>query len=175
MFENKLSRLLTGLKNREAILLESQLKEHPSSVRSYLAIGDEAKIVVKNRNAIFFEDGREIRRVNGEPWKALKKFRREYPGWHFGYLGYDLGNQAESEKPNSEGSSGIPDMIFLKPRLLAEIKGDVMEWIYGDGSELKLNSTSSDQNRLGPFVDRFIPGVSKERYLQKSGGYPSAD
>lgn len=167
MFENKLSRLLTGLKNREAILLESQLKEHPSSVRSYLAIGDEAKIVVKNRKAIFFEDGREIRRVNGEPWKALKKFRREYPGWHFGYLGYNLGNQAESEKPNSEGSSGIPDMIFLKPRLLAEIKGDVMEWIYGDGSELKLNSTSSDQNRLGPFVDRFIPGVSKERYLQK--------
>src|SRR5690625_4753603 len=125
MFENKLSQLLTGLKNREAILLKSQLKEHHPSVRCYLASGDEAKIVVKNRKAIFCEDGREIRRVNGEPWKALKKFRREYPGWHFGYLGYDLGNQAESEKPNSEGSSGIPDMIFLKPRLLAEDRKSV--------------------------------------------------
>src|SRR5690625_3135534 len=159
MFENKLSRLLTGLKNREAILLESQLKEHSSSVRSYLAIGDEAKIVVKNRKAIFFEDGREIRRVNGEPWKALKKFRREYPGWHFGYLGYDLGNQAESEKPNSEGSSGIPDMIFLTSLLIVKKKEKVMEWIYVDCSELKLKSTSSDQNRLSPFVVRFIPGV----------------
>src|SRR5690625_7377608 len=130
MFENKLSRLLTGLKNREAILLESQLKEHPSSVRSYLAIGDEAKIVVKNRKALFFEDGRAIRRVNGEPWKALKKFRSENTGWHFGHLGYDLGHQAESEKPNTEGSSGIPDMVFLKPGLLAEIKGDSIARTY---------------------------------------------
>src|SRR5690625_2277202 len=154
MFENKLSRLLSGLINREAILLESQLQEHPSSLRSFLAIGHEAQIVVRSREAITFEDGRAMRRVNGEPWNAVKDFRTQYPGWHVGDLGYDLGNQAESEKPISDGSSGIPDMIFLNPRLLAEIKGDVMEWIYGDGSELKLNSTSRSEEHTSELQSR---------------------
>src|SRR5690625_7665346 len=121
MFENKLSRLLSGLINREAILLESQLQEHPSSVRSFLAIGHEAKIVVRRREAIIFEDGREMRRVSGEPWNALKELRREYTGWHFGYLGYDIGNQVESEKQKRERSYGIYDMIFLNARYMSSI------------------------------------------------------
>lgn len=101
------------------VWLESQMKDHPASSKSYLAALPVATIK---------SYGDEIHIQNNvthlDPWKALQEFRKEHNDWIFGYFGFDLKNFVETLSSNNSRLNTAPDMFFMVPQLLLEISKD---------------------------------------------------
>jgi len=100
-----------------SIFLESQLTGHPSSRYSIFAADPDVVIRAYGENVVL-ETGDAKDQFSHNPWQALQKVREEYPGWYFGYLGYDLKNYNESLTSQNRDYTGAPDLFFFKPATL---------------------------------------------------------
>ncbi|MBD3616374.1 MAG: anthranilate synthase component I family protein [Gracilimonas sp.] len=143
--QNYISQLITRLREQGAIiLLESQMKNHPASTKSFLAAQPKAWIKAYGNEIRVIEDGEE-RITKGNPWDALQKFRSKTEDWLFGYLGYDLKNYVEEVSSENQALNDAPDLFFMVPELLLEIdsqhniqviKGELPEGI--EPSEIRM-------------------------------------
>ncbi|MEX0719924.1 MAG: anthranilate synthase component I family protein [Balneolaceae bacterium] len=116
-----ISHLVRHLREQGAVmLLESQMREHPSSTKSYLAGKPSASIKAYGDSIEIMEDGFS-RSVKQNPWQALEEFRRRHNDWLFGYFGYDLKNYLEDLSSENGDVMGAPDLFFMKPEMLFEI------------------------------------------------------
>ncbi|MDR9414735.1 MAG: anthranilate synthase component I family protein [Gracilimonas sp.] len=102
------------------MFLESQMKGHPSSVRSFVAAEPAGWIKAWGNDIEIMQNG-QVRRFQQNPWQALKEFRKPKEDWLFGYLGYDLKNQLENLQSRNKALYKAPDMCFIKPGLILEI------------------------------------------------------
>lgn len=103
----------------DCILLESQSRDHPSSVNSLFAAHPIRSLRSSGRELIKTE-GEKEQRFRGHPWDALRQFRKECEGPIFGYLGYDLKNYSEQTplvSANEELIEGA-EMFFMEPATL---------------------------------------------------------
>ena len=108
-------------KNKEAfILLESQMKNHPASKTTFIAVGSVASISVYGNEICVIEEGIE-NIFQGHPWEALKEFRSVHTDWCFGFLGYDLKNHTEKLFSSNESLVDAPDLFFFVPEVVMEI------------------------------------------------------
>lgn len=156
------------LENPEVILLESQLQGHPSSKRSFLAIGHQAKMTARGEKIIIEKKNEDAETAYGNPWEVLKKFRNEHPGWHFGYFGYDLRNDIENLQNTRRIVSDLPDLMFIKPELLAEIRGEELEWIYGDEQAvMEVIAAHTSDGAHKPLSADIHPGITRSAYIKK--------
>ena len=65
------------------IILESQLKNHPSSGLSFVAAKPKSSITANGSTVEIVESGVK-KTVEMNPWEALKEFRSEKKRWLFG-------------------------------------------------------------------------------------------
>lgn len=149
-------------KKEDFILLESQMKKHPSSTVSFVAVGSKASIRAYRNKIHVSENGREVE-LEKNPWDALQNFRTKHQKeWIFGFLGYDLKNSIEDLVSENPSSVEAPDLYFLIPELVVKISDDGVEVIKGELSkdlpvteiEGEISITSTHQ-------------LEKEKYLEK--------
>ncbi len=101
------------------ILLESQLIGHPDSQSNFFAAFPEYEIIAFGDSILFKNHIEKVeQRFDMNPWDALEWFRQKAPGWHFGYLGYDLKNFNENLHSKNPIIQNVPDLYFFKPGLL---------------------------------------------------------
>jgi len=100
-----------------AVLLESQLEDHPASRRTIYAADPDTVIRARGCQITIESDGM-VSDTEGDPWRAVQELRSRRPGWYVGYLGYDLKNNLEKLHSRNEDPVGAPDMILFRPRLL---------------------------------------------------------
>jgi len=62
--------------------------------------------------------------LNHDPWIALQQFRRALPGFHTGYLGYDLKNYRETLHSSNKDPLEMPDLWIGYPRHVMMIEED---------------------------------------------------
>lgn len=98
----------------DVVLLDSQLPEHPSSGNSYLFAGFDA--------VFRWDQHQESSTANGDPWKALARFRERFPGYCCGFLGYDLKNAREQLSSGNPDPVGLPDMWMGRPTRMYILK-----------------------------------------------------
>lgn len=100
-----------------AILMESQLDDHPSS--RYIIYATDPSVIIQARGKqVTIEVNGRTNRLSHNPWDALKKVRHDYPGWYVGYLGYDLKNHIENLTSGNTDLTGAPDLFFFQPGTL---------------------------------------------------------
>ncbi|MEX2479148.1 MAG: anthranilate synthase component I family protein [Gracilimonas sp.] len=122
--EHYISNLITHLrKEGPVIFLESQMKNHPASSKSYLAALPESYIKAFGDRIQIVEDGKEDE-CKANPWEALRQFRNKKKDWLFGYFGYDLKNYTEDLSSGNTNLANTPDLFFMVPGLLIEINRD---------------------------------------------------
>lgn len=103
------------------VWLDSQSQEHPASRVSYLAGCPDAEIsCYGDRVDISDREGRRDVHT-GNFFDAFRSFRQRYPGWHFGWLGYDLKNHTESLESDGEDAAGLPDLYYFRPKVLIRV------------------------------------------------------
>ena len=116
-----ISNLIPELKREGPVIyLESQMKSHPSSTKSFLAAQPIAWIKAWG-DSITISDNSGERDFKADPWDALQKFRDEHNDWLFGYLGYDLKNFIEDITSKNETKNSAPDLFFMIPGLLLQV------------------------------------------------------
>ncbi|HBQ61542.1 MAG TPA: anthranilate synthase component I family protein [Balneolaceae bacterium] len=119
--EKYISQLIRHLrKSGPVILLESQMKEHPASTKSYIAFKPTAWIKAWKDQIEVMKKG-ESEWFQEKAWDAFKNFREEQQDWLFGYLGYDLKNELEDLYSHNKELIGAPDLFFMNPGFLLEI------------------------------------------------------
>lgn len=115
-----------------AILLESQLADHPSSQKTYMA-AQPVRSIRAYGSTIIENDGENEKRYSSDPWKALQNFRKRKKSWLFGYLGYDLKNYTEKLTSDNKAYVQTPDLFFIEPAVLLCVdKSGNVESISGD-------------------------------------------
>ena len=114
-WDTMLQTLLLEREQGEVLLLDSQLRGHPSSQTSYLFAGIHPKL-------IWPQDEGKVQPLTGnighstpqtvtaDPWHQLSEFRRKHPGYCCGYLGYDLKNIRENLNSANHDAAGLPDL-----------------------------------------------------------------
>ncbi|MCC5914500.1 MAG: anthranilate synthase component I family protein [Balneolaceae bacterium] len=159
--------LRSARKDSSLICLESQLKEHPSSVKSYVAGLPAASISARGNTIRINEEG-SCSEYEGNPWSELKNFRHKHSDWLFGYLGYDLKNHSEKLSSNNRDLTGMPDLFFMVPGFLAEIEEDRIHLIRGDESFLKKAlSHSTEESGVEFSLEEFGPIETEVDYCRK--------
>lgn len=149
--------ILRALPEDESVVfLDSQLHTHPSSQTSYLFTRIGA-ILTYNSGTATISNGinGEIQTFQCDPWDAISIFRKKYPGYACGYLGYDLKNYRERLSSDNPDAVGLPEMWLGRPEVIYEMvnTGSVDEPLVG-------SDPVTDQIRID-FV------TAREHYLQK--------
>lgn len=117
--------------NSEYVLLESQMPEHPSSARSYVAVKPKRFIFGKGKHITKIVGGKEeISEDN--PWTAIRRFIDESRGMTFGYFGYDLKNHIEPLSSENPEFVDVPDFYFMEPEIMLKIEGENVEVLAGN-------------------------------------------
>ncbi|HAC15683.1 MAG TPA: aminodeoxychorismate synthase component I [Bacteroidetes bacterium] len=145
------------------IFLDSQLPEHPSNKNSWLFNGFERILTYKNGIATQIDgSGNKVSSVKLDPWEALTTFRKEYPGYHCGYFGYDLKNYSEELISRNADVIGMPEFWIGRA-------SKIYCYSVGDGEELKkVQSNRVIENESKPsFRVDFKKIISKQEYLDK--------
>jgi para-aminobenzoate synthetase component 1 len=151
----------------DCILLESQSRDHPSSLSSFFAARPLRSIRSRGREVVVRENGTE-HRFQGNPWDALREFRKKGKSTLFGYLGYDLKNESSYTMLASENGEIIEagDMFFMEPGLL--IRFDESGIICSDGghefSEWDSGGTASLNEAK---AENLGPKISVDEYVRK--------
>lgn len=145
---------------REVVFLDSNNYDQKyTSYDAVLAVDALTSIKTDYHNA--FED--------------LKVYQQITKDWLFGYLSYDLKNDAENLKSDNFDGLDFPDMFFFQPKKLFLLKGDQLEVQYlnmcDDELEEDLNEITTSHP---PIADNRQPiiirqRISKESYLNKAG------
>lgn len=119
--EKLIATLSRFYKNKgDFILLESQMKNHPSSNKTFVAAGTVATMSAYG-NEIHVVEGEKEHVFKMDPWEALIEFRAEYREWLFGFLGYDLKNYLERLSSDNNSLVETPDLFFFVPEVVLEI------------------------------------------------------
>jgi len=149
------------------VLLESQSDTHPWSKKSYLAALPEAYITARNAEITIAEKGAP-RTERGNPWSALKNFRKKHQDWLFGYMGYDLKNHLENLSSTNVDKVGAPDLFFMIPAFLAEFdhRTQKLKLLKGDLSELPGSWESEVKQETECRIETMRSGVTREQYLK---------
>ena len=157
-----LDQIVSIFKNKEFILLESQMEGHPSSKKTFAAIKPRRWIRAESDQIATF-DGNQTATFRGDPWEALKAFRNEKKGWLFGYLSYDLKNFTEELQSLNKALYQFPDLYFMEPEsLLSYENGEVS--VYGNPVDLNRRSTEPIfAGEIGEIVVQEL--VTKEEYI----------
>ncbi len=107
-------------KKGDVIVLESQMKNHPASTKTYIA--------AEPANYIKFKEGKlctsldSVQNIQSEnPWEALNKFQKTVQDWMFGFLSYDMKNHIENLNSENRVLLKTPELYFFVPGFLAEI------------------------------------------------------
>lgn len=149
-------------KKEDFILLESQMKNHPSSTVSFIAAGSKSSIKAYGNNIYLLENGR-VAELEKNAWDAFQDFRAKYPEeWMFGFLGYDLKNSIEDLVSENPASVEAPDLYFFIPELVVKISDDGVEVIKGE-----LSKDPPVTEIEGEISILSTHQLEKEKYLEK--------
>ena len=154
-FKNQL--LLWSQQFREVVFFDTNnFLQKQSSYDCVLAVDAFTSIKTDYHNA--FED--------------LKQYQQQTKDWLFGYLSYDLKNDAEALHSNNFDGLHFPDLFFFQPKKLFLLKGNQLEVQYlrlcddeleHDFEEIIQCSVFSVQCSGVEISQR----VSKEKYISK--------
>jgi para-aminobenzoate synthetase component 1 len=143
---------------REIIYLDSN--DYPQVYSSYdcvVAVDAFTSIKTDFHNA--FED--------------LKQYQQTSKDWLFGYLSYDLKNNAESLSSNNFDGHDFPDLFFFQPKKLFLLKGNKLEIKYlnfcDDEVESDLEEIEQISNLENSKEEKLIiqQRISKKEYISK--------
>lgn len=143
------------------IILESQLKNHPSSGLSFVAAKPKSSITANGSTVEIVESGVK-KTVEMNPWEALKEFRSEKKRWLFGYFGYDLKNFIEDLESTNLSLADTSDMYFMEPEILLKIEDGKAEFL-SDETDFQTESGARSQ---GSMETRLTPLIDKEEYME---------
>lgn len=145
-------------------LLESQTKNHRASRYSYIAAQPEAAIKAAGRQITIIESGKSSQ-YEGNPWKALARFKEKQDDYLFGYLGYDLKNHLEQLTSTNRDKIGAPDLFFIVPSAVLKIDHQAknIEAVKGEMPNVEFEMEEPEK------VDITDPysSVSREEYIGK--------
>ncbi len=129
----------------EYILLESQMADHPSSVKSYVAVQPKRVIFGKGRQVIKIEEGKK-NILEGNPWNIIQDFLDESREMIFGYFGYELKNHIEPLSSKNTELVDVPDFYFIEPDILIKVEEGEVEVLAGDVdlNKIKNHSVKAD-------------------------------
>jgi para-aminobenzoate synthetase component I len=148
------------------ILLDSQMKNHPSSRYSIFATNPDVIIRANGLDITIIQDGnRSEKRM--DPWEALKEVRGRYPGWYLGYFGYDLKNHIEDLKSNNRDYINAPDLYFFRPKNL--LVYDHLECRLEINSGIDISSLNLEQPKCEEtiIVENLQSVTPEESYLNR--------
>ncbi|NGY37935.1 anthranilate synthase component I family protein [Flavobacterium sp. XN-5] len=143
---------------REVIFLDSN--DYPQQYSSFdcvLAVDAFTSIKTDQHNA--FED--------------LKQYQQITKDWLFGYLSYDLKNDAEDLQSNNFDGLDFPDLFFFQPKKLFLLRGNEVEIQYLNMCDDEVEEDFTDINLQTKQVERqtaileIQQRISKENYLEK--------
>ncbi|MFP8487760.1 anthranilate synthase component I family protein [Gracilimonas sp. Q87] len=144
------------------ILLESQMPDHPSSTKSYVAASASAWIKARGDKIIMFSKGKK-NKFSGDPWLALSEFYNAHRDWMFGYLGYDLKNYLENLESSNQPVEDAPDLFFFTPELLVEFDKDYnCKLLKGELPEFENSSYAPSDFKLKP-----AKSIDRQNYQDK--------
>tara|TARA_R110002124_G_scaffold280666_1_gene454129 strand:- start:5316 stop:6575 length:1260 start_codon:yes stop_codon:yes gene_type:complete len=148
--------------NKDFILLESQMKNHPASKKTFIATGSVASIQASGNMICVTEAGKE-RVFEDDPWVALKEFRSKYKDWCFGFLGYDLKNHTEKLSSQNRALIKTPDLFFFVPEIVLEIDKN---------NKIKFSNGKLPEDLPRTVIEKEITlelhnQISKKKYLRK--------
>lgn len=138
--------VLQAFPGKPAVLLQSQLAEHPDSQKNYIAIKPK-RIIKAFGTTVIEKDGNSEITYQSDPWQALKDFRNRKKSWLFGYFGYDLKNFTEDLTSANRPIINTPDLYFMEPEILLVVhQSGRIEKIIGelDLKKIKKGSTLPD-------------------------------
>ncbi|MEX2600196.1 MAG: aminodeoxychorismate synthase component I [Balneolaceae bacterium] len=123
------------------LVLESQQPGHPANRYSWIATRPSVELLSTGHNVTCRVNG-SFRAYTGDPWAILQRVRREYPGWYFGYFGYDLKNHVENLTSNNADLAGTPELYFFQPSELIRLdhQTGLLQRIIGNGPLPALSS-----------------------------------
>lgn len=153
--------LYERLNRSPLIILESQLKNHPSSGYSYVAAKPKSYIKAAGNQVEIMENGDKTT-LEINPWEALKQFRSEKNSWLFGFAGYDLKNFTENLTSQNPPLTNIPDLYFMEPDILIQI---------GENEVNLLDGTPDPEGEVrsilpGSVESELQPLLAKEEYIE---------
>jgi len=162
-----LVRSLRQYRSGAVIVLESQLLGHPSSVRTIVAAWPEREISAYDNEICEQVQGKEFS-YKMNPWRALKNFYDKSEEWIFGFAGYDLKNYSENLSSDNPKIADLPDLYFMEPQVLIEIKKNELCVLKG---EKLLNEVliKSDSVSFQNCSFTLSPAISKEDYVVNVG------
>src|SRR6056297_3784651 len=158
-----LVRSLHTFREGSVIVLESQLPSHPSSIRSLVAAYPEREISACDSEILEQVQVKEFS-YKMNPWSALKNFYNNSDGWVLGVAGYDLKNFTESLSSENPKIAEVPDMYFMEPELLIEIKDDKLSIIKGEEIYDRFSSAALLVARQNIHFS-LSPAISEEAYI----------
>lgn len=111
-----------------------------------------------------------------DPWKALEIFRSVTPGYHVGYLSYDLKNYREQLHSMNPDIMGLPELWIGYPRVVIQIQDESADQILNQISDqmpdLISNEisdeephSSSNQRSSARVLDRYSQ-INETEYLR---------
>lgn len=152
--------------HREVVWLDSNnYSQKYSSFDAVLAVDAFTSIITDYHNA--FDD--------------LYTYRSTTADWIFGYLSYDLKNDAEHLTSGNFDGLGFADLFFFQPKKLFLLKGNQLEMLYlplcDDELQNDFNEIRSQKSETGnefPTTNNHQPltiqqRIPKESYLEKAG------
>jgi para-aminobenzoate synthetase component 1 len=145
------------------IVLESQLSSHPSSDRSVVAAYPKREITATDNDILEHLQGKEFS-YKMNPWEALKNFYNQSEGWVLGVAGYDLKNFTENLSSEKPGIAEVPDMYFMEPELLIEIRNDTLHVKKGEEIFKRILAEES-VSVSGKINFSLKPGISEAAYI----------
>lgn len=159
-----LVRSLRKFKAGSILVLESQLSSHPSSVRTIVAAYPKCEIFAFDDEIHGHIQGKEFS-YKMNPWDAFKKFYNESGGWVLGVAGYDLKNYTEELSSGNSKIADVPDLYFMEPELLIEIREGEFTILNGSAIFDKI----SFKSQLSPNLKinfSLTPTLSEENYVK---------
>ncbi len=126
---------------------------------SYLAIGVENQLVIKNSKSAF---------------QQLEEYIDQESGWVFGYFSYDLKNDVEDLESKNTDILQFPEMIFFRPQLVLSISDNGKYTLQHDSenhseAEIQaiLQSINDDEKEQSSLINYEIKNrTSQTSYLQ---------
>ncbi|MEX1136428.1 MAG: aminodeoxychorismate synthase component I [Balneolales bacterium] len=160
----KLRALIKNLRSQgPLVFLDSQSPEHPSSKKSYLAAAPDASIETFGTRIVIQHTSKKKEIFEANPWEAFKEFRKLYPGWHFGWFGYDLKNHTERLKSENPDTAGLPDLFFIRPTKLLGIDPVTNQIHNLLGPSVNLPEDAGEQKTVD--ISNLRSGLSETDYL----------
>jgi para-aminobenzoate synthetase component I len=150
--------LNASVPNNAIFLLESQLPGHPSSDKNYLFSDFAAWITFESgqikahiRTPLHPDVHKSLLDLEREPdpWAAISRFRKTFPGYVCGFIAYDLKNYREKLSSDNPDPISLPEM-----------------WIGFPCKVHIFDDPVSSETLSGTFtLDHLHPTISKSDYL----------